>query len=243
MFERYTERARRVIFFARYEASAEDSSYIESSHLLLGLVRENKEVLHRYLNPGVNAEEIRQAISGHTVVREPASAGVDLPLSNECKRILVYAAEEADRLGHKHIGTEHLLLGILREEPCFAARLLRERGLDIKKARALVKTSENEGTAAGATGSGSAWSSNRRPLSQRHPLPGIRIVEESNGEPLLTTPTLILLPCIGDAIRIPNAEGVTNTYRVRDVIYEFFADSESSSLKDIEVRVVKEDGV
>jgi hypothetical protein len=69
------------------------------------------------------------ASKGHTTVRDKISTSVDLPLSNECKRVLAYAAEEAERLSHKHIGTEHLLLGLLREEKCFAAEILRERGL------------------------------------------------------------------------------------------------------------------
>ena len=60
---------------------------------------------------------------------------VDLPLSNECKRVLAYGAEEAERLNHKHIGTEHLLLGLLREEKCFAAEILTERGLRLPAIR------------------------------------------------------------------------------------------------------------
>ena len=74
-------------------------------------------------------ESIRKQIEGHSMVREKVSTSVDLPLSNECKRVLAYAAEEAERLSHKHIGSEHLLLGLLREEKCFAAEILSERGL------------------------------------------------------------------------------------------------------------------
>src|SRR2546425_1214325 len=127
MFERYTEKARRVIFFARYEASQFGSPYIETEHLLLGLLREDKALTNRFLRSHASVESIRKQIEGHTTIREKVSTSVDLPLSNECKRVLAYAAEEAERLSHKHIGTEHLLLGLLREEKCFAAEILHER--------------------------------------------------------------------------------------------------------------------
>src|SRR6478735_6091407 len=131
MFERYTEKARRVIFFARYEASQFGSPYIETEHLQLGLLREDKALTNRFLRSHASVESIRKQIEGHTTIREKVSTSVDLPLSNECKRVLAYAAEEAERLSHKHIGTEHLLLGLLREEKCFAAEILHERGLKL----------------------------------------------------------------------------------------------------------------
>ena len=131
MFERYTEKARRVIFFARYVASQFGSPYIETEHLLLGLLREDKALTNRFLRSHASVESIRKQIEGHTTIREKVSTSVDLPLSNECKRVLAYAAEEAERLSHKHIGTEHLLLGLLREEKCFAAEILHERGLKL----------------------------------------------------------------------------------------------------------------
>lgn len=135
MFERYTEKARRVIFFARYEASQFGSPYIETEHLLLGLLREDKALTNRFLRSSKSVESIRQQIEDHTVVREKVSTSVDLPLSNEGKRVLAYAAEEAERLSHKHIGTEHLLLGLLREEKSFAAALLHERGVRLSSVR------------------------------------------------------------------------------------------------------------
>ncbi len=135
MFERYTEKARRVIFFARYEASQFGSPFIETEHLLLGLLREDKALTNRFLRSHASVESIRKQIEGHTTVREKVSTSVDLPLSTECKRVLTYAAEEAERLSHKHIGTEHLLLGLLREEKCFAAEILQERGLRLTTLR------------------------------------------------------------------------------------------------------------
>jgi ATP-dependent Clp protease ATP-binding subunit ClpC len=135
MFERYTEKARRVIFFARYEASQFGSPYIETEHLLLGLLREDKALTNRFLRSHASIESIRKQIEGRTTMREKVSTSVDLPLSQECKRVLAYAAEEAEHLSHKHIGTEHLLLGLLREEKSFAAEILHERGLRLSAIR------------------------------------------------------------------------------------------------------------
>ncbi len=135
MFERYTEKARRVIFFARYEASQFGSPYIETEHLLLGLMREDKALTNRFLRSHATVESIRKQIEEHTTIRDKVSTSVDLPLSNESKRVLAYGAEEAEQLGHKHIGTEHLFLGLLREEKCFAAEILGERGVRLDTAR------------------------------------------------------------------------------------------------------------
>jgi ATP-dependent Clp protease ATP-binding subunit ClpC len=129
MFERYTEKARRVIFFARYEASQFGSPFIETEHLLLGIIREDKALTNRFLRSHVLS--IRKQVESQTTVREKTSTSVDLPLSNESKRVLAYAGEEAERLAHKHIGSEHLLLGLLREEKCFAAQILVERGVPL----------------------------------------------------------------------------------------------------------------
>lgn len=144
MFERYTEKARRVIFFARYEASQFGSPYIETEHLLLGLLREDKALANRFLRSQAAIESIRKQIEAHTTVREKVSTSVDLPLSHECKRVLAYAAEEAERLSHKHIGTEHLLLGNLREEKSFAAEILHERGLRLAQVREEIARSTSE---------------------------------------------------------------------------------------------------
>jgi ATP-dependent Clp protease ATP-binding subunit ClpC len=144
MFERYTEKARRVIFFARYEASQFGSPYIETEHLLLGLLREDKALANRFLRSHAAVESIRKQIEGHTAIREKVPTSVDLPLSHECKRVLAYGAEEAERLNHKHIGTEHLLLGLLREEKCFAAEILHERGLRLSTIREELSRSQSE---------------------------------------------------------------------------------------------------
>ena len=133
---KYTEKARRVIFFARYEASQYGSPYIETEHLLLGLLREDKALANRFLRTHGTIESIRKEIEARITIRERISTSVDVPLSQECKRIVMnHAIEEAERLNHKHVGTEHLLLGILREEKCFAAETLQERGLRLSALR------------------------------------------------------------------------------------------------------------
>jgi ATP-dependent Clp protease ATP-binding subunit ClpC len=124
MFDKYTEKARRVIFFARYEASQFGSPYIDTEHVLLGILREDKALTNRFLRSHSSVESIRRQIKGLTIVREAVSTSVDLPLSADCERVLAYAAEEAEGLGHKHIGTEHLLLGLLREEKVFGRRAI-----------------------------------------------------------------------------------------------------------------------
>jgi ATP-dependent Clp protease ATP-binding subunit ClpC len=136
MFERFTERARRVIFFARYEASQLGSGTIETEHLLLGLMREGKGLTSRVFNKNrVSPEGLRRQIEGMAATREQVSTSVEIPLSSATRRVLGYAAQEADRLFHGHIGTEHILLGLLREEGGLAERLLRERGLHLTMLR------------------------------------------------------------------------------------------------------------
>ena len=136
MFERYTEKARRVIFFARYEASQFGAPAIEPEHLLLGLMREDKTLTARFLaRAQASLEAIRKEIEGRAPLREKISTSVELPLAPETKRVLAYAHEESDRLQHRHIGTEHLLLGLLREERSMAAEILYERGLRLAAVR------------------------------------------------------------------------------------------------------------
>jgi hypothetical protein len=133
MFERYTEKARRVIFFARYEALQYGSPEIDTEDLLLGLFRENRH-LQRWL-PNMNPETLHAKIDAHLPRRPPTPAAVDLPLGAAAKRVLKYAADEAERLANKRVGTEHLFLGLLDEGSCFAAKLLREAGADGREIR------------------------------------------------------------------------------------------------------------
>lgn len=139
MFERYTESAWRAIFFARFEASRLGSGQIEPEHLLLAVQREATGLAYRLLrsSPAL-AEGIRSEIEANNTPAEGNSASIDLPLSQTCKHVLALASEEAAKLISEHIDSEHLLLGILREEESFAAAMLRERGvtLDIVREKA-----------------------------------------------------------------------------------------------------------
>lgn len=136
MFERYTEKARRVIFFARYEASQFGASQIEAEHILLGLIREDKNLTYRFFHRSrATVESIRREIEGRTILHERIPNNIDLPLATASKHVLAFSAEESERLGNRHIGTEHLLLGLLREENSIAAEILYERGLRLSDIR------------------------------------------------------------------------------------------------------------
>jgi ATP-dependent Clp protease ATP-binding subunit ClpC len=177
MFEKYTEKARRVIFFARFEASVFGSRRIETEHVLLGLLREHKALTNRFLRSHTSFESIRKQIEEHTIIREQVPTSVDLPLTNESKRALDYAAEEAERLSHKHIGTEHLLLGLLREEKCFAAQILMERGLRLSQVREELARHAGVATLGGGRASGldelSSYISDL--VDETQPLVGVRM--------------------------------------------------------------------
>src|SRR5581483_1927893 len=124
MFERFTEHARRIIFFARYEASRFGSAYIEPEHLLLGILREGKVVLRPFFTERGALEQFRQEIEAALPKGQPSSTSVDLPLSREAKSGLAFAAEEAQSLAQNYVGPPHVLLGILRLRQTLAARLL-----------------------------------------------------------------------------------------------------------------------
>ena len=136
MFERYSEKARRTIFFARYEASVLGSPYIETEHLLLGLLRYDQP--YRDGLPAGAAEQIRKRIEERVQQPVQRTTSVDLPLSQESKIALVYADEESKALQHSSIDCGHLLLGLLRLETSTAAVLLREFGIEYASYREVV---------------------------------------------------------------------------------------------------------
>src|SRR5262245_33966263 len=136
MFERYTEQARRTLFFARYEAFQVGSAFIETEHLLLGLFREEQSPTARvFARAQLSIDDVRREIDARTARRSVAPGSEEVPFSPETKRVLTYAAQEADRLLHPHIGTEHLLLGLFREEHGMAAAILAQEGLQIGPVR------------------------------------------------------------------------------------------------------------
>lgn len=134
MFERFTEKARRAIFFARYEASQYGSPHIDIEHLLLGLVREDKK-LYSWIPRAQPPELIRQRIEGWIKKRPLIATSVDLPLSQACKNVLLRGQDEADRLNSKYIGTAHLFLGLLQEPNCPTTKLLQELGAEPNQLR------------------------------------------------------------------------------------------------------------
>lgn len=137
MFERYTEKARRVIFFARYEALQYGSHFIAPEHILLGLMREDKTVAARFFpfRKTVTVEAVRREVEERIVLRERIPQSAELQLSPEAKKILICANEESRTLRNRHIGPEHLLLGLLREEKSVAAEILYHFGLRLKDVR------------------------------------------------------------------------------------------------------------
>jgi ATP-dependent Clp protease ATP-binding subunit ClpA len=129
MFERYTEKARRCIFFARYEASQFGSPYIDSGHFLLGLIREERALLQSFTS--ANLVELRKEIeeTASPIPRQHVSTSVDLPLSTPLKRALVYASEEAEALHSGQIASAHLVLGLLRSPESLIPKLMHKYGI------------------------------------------------------------------------------------------------------------------
>jgi enamine deaminase RidA (YjgF/YER057c/UK114 family) len=139
MFERFTEPARRALFFARYEASQFGGRAIESGHLLLGTLREQSAVRSVLAGSRVSVDELRQEMARHMELREKVPTSVEIPFSAEVKRILSHTTEEAQRLQHDFIAPGHLLLGILVEGGCAAAKVLDTHGIHLAAAREAVK--------------------------------------------------------------------------------------------------------
>jgi ATP-dependent Clp protease ATP-binding subunit ClpC len=141
MFEKYNEKARRALFFARYEASKLGSRVIESEHILLGILREGEDTVTELLRRfDVRADELRREIEGERVFVDRISSTAELPLSEESKKILAYASHESESMMHQSVGSEHLLIGILRVEGCLAMRVLTQEGLDLYGVREELAT-------------------------------------------------------------------------------------------------------
>jgi ATP-dependent Clp protease ATP-binding subunit ClpA len=134
MFEHYTENARRVLFFARYEAGVLGSHYVEPGHLLLALIREDKAICSRFIGPQHEIVSIREQIENAAHHGESASTTVDIPLNQASKWVLAQAEMERESLGMPTLGTQHILLGLLQEESP-AADIWRERGVKIESVR------------------------------------------------------------------------------------------------------------
>lgn len=141
MFERFTKRARNALALAQEEAGSLNHTYIGTEHLLLGLLREAEGVGAHLLNEyGCTLERMRQAVRDQ-VGAGPAgeTAPSEMSLTPRLKKVLELAVEEAKGLGHAYIGTEHMVLALLREGEGVAGRLLRERGMELDSARSRLQ--------------------------------------------------------------------------------------------------------
>jgi ATP-dependent Clp protease ATP-binding subunit ClpC len=137
MFERYDDPARRTLFFARYEASRLGVRSIETEHVLLGLMREPGGPAGRLLLT-LPLTDVRKELESNRTA-EKIETSVEIPFSSETKRVLQHACDEADELTHRHIGPEHLLLGLMGESQSRAATTLARYGMQLDGARERVR--------------------------------------------------------------------------------------------------------
>ena len=164
MWQRFTERARKVVFYAQEEAGRLGENYVSTEHLLLGLVRENDSVAARILDRiGVSLGRIRSEIE-RQVARGDGRLGQDMQLTPRAKRVIDLAYDEARQLNNNYIGTEHLLLGLIREGEGLAGRVLSKLGVDLDRTRREVMHLQ-EGGPEGSTASGGS----RQPAKTRTP--------------------------------------------------------------------------
>jgi ATP-dependent Clp protease ATP-binding subunit ClpC len=140
MWQRFTERARKVVFYAQEEAQKFGEGYVSTEHLLLGLVRESDSVAARVLEKlGVSLTRIRAEVEKQ-LPRGDARPNQDMTLTPRAKRVIDLAYDEARNLNNNYIGTEHLLLGLIREGDGLAGRVLAKLGVELEKARREVMT-------------------------------------------------------------------------------------------------------
>ncbi len=138
MFERFTDRARRVVVLAQEEARMLNHGYIGTEHLLLGLIHEGEGVAAKALEAmGFSLDAVRQQVEA-IIGRGPEPASGHIPFTPRAKRVLELSLRESGQLGHNYIGTEHILLGLLREGEGVAAQVLVKLGADLNRVRQQV---------------------------------------------------------------------------------------------------------
>lgn len=168
MWQRFTERARKVVFYAQEEAQKFGEGYVSTEHLLLGLVRESDSVASRVLEKlGVGLGRIRTEVEKQ-LPRGDARPSQDMTLTPRAKRVIDLAYDEARNLNNNYIGTEHLLLGLIREGDGLAGRVLAKLGVDLERARKEVMALQDTDT---QTMSGARSSSNPGPGSTKTSFP------------------------------------------------------------------------
>ena len=138
MFERFTDRARRVVVLAQEEARLLNHNWIGTEHILLGLVHEGEGVAARALDSmGIGLDAVRQQVEEILGLGQHAQAG-HIPFTPRAKKVLELSLREALQLGHTYIGTEHILLGLIREGDGVAAQVLVRMGADLNRTRLQV---------------------------------------------------------------------------------------------------------
>jgi len=138
MFERFTDRARRVVVLAQEEARMLDHNYIGTEHILLGLIHEGEGIAAQALTTmGIGLDAVRGQVE-QTIGKGQAKAAGHIPFTPRAKKVLELALREALQLGHNYIGTEHILLGLVREGEGVAAQVLQKLGADLNRVRQAV---------------------------------------------------------------------------------------------------------
>jgi ATP-dependent Clp protease ATP-binding subunit ClpC len=163
MFERFTEKAIKVIMLAQEEARRLGHNFVGTEQILLGLIGEGTGVAAKVLKSmGVNLKDARVEVE-KIIGRGSGFVAVEIPFTPRAKRVLELSLEEARQLGHNYIGTEHLLLGLIREGEGVAARVLENLGVDLAKVRTQVIRMLGETAEVGAGGGGGAKGSTKTP--------------------------------------------------------------------------------
>lgn len=138
MFERFTERARKVVYLAQQEAARLGHNVVGTEHLLLGLVVEGEGVAAKALEVlDISLDRIQQEVEKIIGSGEPNPFG-EIPFTPRAKRVLELAVDEGRLMGHNYVGTEHILLGLIREGEGVAAQVLKNLGADLEKVRKQV---------------------------------------------------------------------------------------------------------
>src|SRR3989454_1800715 len=138
MFERFTDRARRVVVLAQEEARLLNHNYIGTEHILLGLISEGEGVAAKALESlGISLEAVRQQVE-EIIGTGSSSPQGHIPFTPRAKKVLELSLREALQLGHNYIGTEHILLGLIREGEGVAAQVLVKLGADLNRVRQQV---------------------------------------------------------------------------------------------------------
>ena len=156
MFERFTDRARRVVVLAQEEARMLNHNYIGTEHILLGLIHEGEGVAAKALESlGISLEAVRQQVEEIIGQGQEAPSG-HIPFTPRAKKVLELSLREALQLGHNYIGTEHILLGLIREGEGVAAQVLVKLGADLNRVRQQViqLLGEYQGQEPGAAAAG-----------------------------------------------------------------------------------------